>query len=90
MCEAFTDSQHAVLRLVHHRREMGDGEARIERVADKASAHRTVIHLEMMLRVPGQRGDPVADAQAQSRQRARQTIAARSQGGVADAPGIRL
>ena len=68
---------------------MGDRQARIERVADEARAHRAVIHLEVMLRVPGQRGDAVAEREPQRRQRARQAIAARPQRGVADAARAR-
>ena len=46
-----------VLGLVDHRREMGGGQARIERVADVPRAHQRVVHLQMMLGVPAERAD---------------------------------
>ena len=77
--------ERAVLRFVDHCREMRRGEARIERVADKARAHRRVIHFEMVLRVPRQRADAVAELEAERSQCAREPVAACAQRGIADA-----
>jgi hypothetical protein len=66
---------------------MGGRLARIERVADEARAHGAVIDFEMMLSVPGERGDAVAAAQPECRERARQAVGAHPQAGIADAAG---
>ena len=58
-------------------------------MADKAGAHRAIVHFEMILRVPGERRDAIAELQPQGRERAREAVAAFSQRGVADAARFR-
>ena len=64
------DREHAVFRFVHDGREMANRQARIEGVADEACAHRAVIDFEMMLRVPGQRRDAIAEIETEGRESA--------------------
>ena len=58
--------ERAILGFVDHGRQMGDGEARIERVANEPRAHGRVIHLQMMLRVPRERADAIAEMRSPS------------------------
>ena len=53
-------------RLRDHRGELLAGEARIERVADRAHAHDRVPDFDVRLRVPRQRRDAVAGANAEA------------------------
>jgi hypothetical protein len=75
--------QQDVLGFVDHRGQLGGRKPGVERVADEAHAHRRVIHLEVMLAVPGQRADPLAGFQSQRRQRARHAVGALADLGIA-------
>ncbi len=75
--EARGHGEGAVFCFVDHRSEVGHGQARIQRVADHAGAHERVIHFQMMLSVPAERADAIAESQLKRRQRARQRVASR-------------
>ncbi len=65
---------------------MGRGQTGVQGMADHASPHGGVVDLQMALGVPGQRADPVAQAQPQRLQGPGQPIAARQQRRIADPP----
>ena len=86
--------QHAIAGFVDHRGEVRRGQPRVERVAHQPHAHRRIIDLEVMDRVPGECAHPVARLQPQCDQRARQAVAALAERRIAappdDRPRIRL
>jgi len=69
------DSKGAILSLVDHRGQVGNGDTRIEGVRYQTRAGEGVIHLQMMLSVPAQRADSVVETNPQGRKRARQAVA---------------
>ena len=70
--------------LADHVRQLRLGQARVQRVADRAHAHDAVPDLDMFLGVPGQGGDPVAHAHAKGPKHARDADGPRLQSGVSD------
>ena len=77
--------QHPFFRLVDHGGEVLDGQARVEGVADQACAHGRVIDFEMVLGVPAQGADRLAEFDPQGGQGAGHPVAALAQGRIADA-----
>ncbi len=78
------DDQNARLRLRHHLRQLPGGDARVQRMADRAHAHDGVPRLDMCLGVPGQGRHAIAAAYTQTVQQGRDTPAARHQIRIAD------
>jgi hypothetical protein len=76
--QAGSNREGAVLCFVDHGGEMSGGNSRIQRVADEPRAHERVVHLQMMLGVPAESADPIAETQAQCSERPRQAVASRS------------
>ena len=81
--EAGLDKQHPVLRMVDDVDDLFIEQARIDRVAHRADPRDAVIELEMAIIVPGEGADPVAGADAEPHQGARQPARAAFRVGVA-------
>ncbi len=81
------EGEHAIGGLPDHRREMRVCEARIQRVANDAHAHRTVPALHVRLRVPRQDAEMVALRETERAERTRQALAALPHRRIRDACG---
>jgi hypothetical protein len=79
------DSDDALSRFVDRSRQMRHSDAGVQCVTDESGAHRRVVDLEVMLRVPRQRADAISPSQPERQQSAGRTIATLAHRAVADA-----
>ena len=76
--EAVVDDDHAILGVVDHVGELLGEQPDVERVQHRAHRRHREVGLEVLLRVPQERADPVAGLDPEPRERARQARSARS------------